>query len=170
VLNLDETSGNYLRILGVTFTQESKHDLTVDEYFKENSNITDTDTYGSIDANEVFDNKKDYRSIKNSRITYGRKEFNISSEYIQTQDASESLMGWMIDKIIKPRKSVGISVFAIPTLQLGDIVTIDYKDENQIDQVADENTRFVVYNIEYRRSLNGPDMTVYLSEIPGGGV
>ena len=169
VLNLDETSGNYLRILGVTFTQESKHDLTVDEYFKENGNVTDTDTYGRIDANEVFDNKKDYRSIKNSRITYGRKEFNISSEYIQTQEAAESLMGWMIDKIIKPRKSIGVSVFAIPTLQLGDIVTIDYKDENQIDQVADENTRFVVYNIEYRRSLNGPNMTVYLSEIPSGG-
>jgi hypothetical protein len=29
-LNLDETSGNYLRIQGITFTQQSSHDLTVD--------------------------------------------------------------------------------------------------------------------------------------------
>jgi len=169
ILNLDETSGNYLRILGVTFTQESQHDLTVDEFFKENSNVTDVDSYGSINTNEIFDNKRDYRSIKNSRITYGRKEFNISSEYIQTQEAADSLMGWMIDKIVKPRKSIGMSIFATPTLQLGDIVNIDYKDSNDVDQVADENSRFVVYNIEYKRSLNGPDMTVYLSEIPSGG-
>jgi hypothetical protein len=168
ILNLDETSGNYLRILGVTFTQESQHDLTVDEFFKENGNITDVDTYGRIDANEVFDNKRDYRSIKNSRISYGRKEFNISSEYIQTQDAAESLMSWMIDKIVKPRKSIGLTVFPIPTLQLGDIVNIDYKDADNVDQIANNDTRFVVYNIEYKRSLNGPDMTVYLSEIPGG--
>jgi hypothetical protein len=169
ILNLDETSGNYLRILGVTFTQESKHDLTVDQYFKENSNVSDTDTYGNINANEVFDNKKDYRSIKNSRITYGKKQFNISSEYIQTQEAAESLMGWMIDKIVKPRKSVGMSIFAIPTLQLGDIVNINYKDANQIDQISDPETRFVVYNIEYKRSVSGPDMTIYLTEIPSGG-
>ena len=169
VLNIDETSGNYLRILGVTFTQESRHDLSVDQYFKENGNISDTDTYGNINANEVFDNKKDYRSIKNSRITYGRKEFNISSEYIQTQEAADSLMGWMIDKIVKPRKSIGMSIFAIPTLQLGDIVNINYKDADQIDQISDPETRFVVYNIEYRRSINGPDMTIYLSEIPSGG-
>ncbi len=169
ILNLDETSGNYLRILGVTFTQESQHDLTVDEFFKENSNVTDVDSYGNINANEIFDNKKDYRSIKNSRITYGRKEFNISSEYIQTQEAADSLMGWMIDKIVKPRKSVGMSIFAMPTLQLGDIVNINYKDSQQIDQISDETTRFVVYNIEYKRSLNGPDMTIYLSEVPSGG-
>jgi hypothetical protein len=169
VLSLDETSGNYLRILGVTFTQESQHDLTVDDFFKEKGNVSDVDSYGTIDANEVFNNKKDYRSIKNSRITYGRKEFNISSEYIQTQDAAESLMGWMVDKIIQPRKSIGLSIFAIPTLQLGDIVNINYKDQANIDQVSSSDTRFVVYNIEYSRSIDGPSMTIYVSEIPSGG-
>ena len=169
VLSLDETSGDYLRILGVTFTQESQHDLTVDDFFKEKGNISDVDSYGTIDANEVFNNKRDYRSIKNSRITYGRKEFNISSEYIQTQDAAESLMGWMVDKIVKPRKSVGLSIFAIPTLQLGDIVNINYKDQANVDQISSSDTRFVVYNIEYSRSIDGPNMTIYVSEIPSGG-
>jgi len=41
-----------------------------------------------------------------------------------------------------------------------------YLTETEIDEIIDENTRFVVYNIEYSRSINGPEMTVYVSEIP----
>jgi hypothetical protein len=64
-----------------------------------------------------------------------------------------------------PKKSVGITMFSIPTLQLGDIVTIDYKNSDGLDLVADSSERFVVYNIEYTRSLSGPSMTLYLSEV-----
>jgi hypothetical protein len=38
---LDETSGNYLRIIGITFTQNTSNVLTVDDYFKEISNFFD---------------------------------------------------------------------------------------------------------------------------------
>ena len=64
-----------------------------------------------------------------------------------------------------PRKAVGVSMFATPTIQLGDIVTIDYKDENGVDYIASSNSRFIVYNIEYSRDNLGPQMTVYLSEV-----
>jgi hypothetical protein len=58
-------------------------------------------------------------------------------------------------------------MFANPALQLGDIVTINYKSvDSGIDEVVDPNTRFVIYNIEYSRSVNGPEMTIYVSEIP----
>jgi len=40
-LNLDETSGNYLRIQGITFTQQSSNTLTVDQYFNKNSVMSD---------------------------------------------------------------------------------------------------------------------------------
>ena len=53
----------------------------------------------------------------------------------------------------------------MPTLQLGDIVTIDYKNSDNIDLISSLNNRFVIYNIEYSRNSNGPDMTVYLSEV-----
>ena len=74
-------------------------------------------------------------------------------------------MGWIINKVMKPKKSMGISMFAIPTIQLGDIVTVDYKDENGLDIVTSADTRFVVYNIDYSRKENGPEMTVYVSEV-----
>jgi hypothetical protein len=74
-------------------------------------------------------------------------------------------MGWIINKIMRPKKSIGVNVFSIPTLQLGDIVTVDYKDFAGLDLVTTSLSRFVVYNIEYTRSLNGPNMTIYLSEV-----
>ena len=98
-------------------------------------------------------------------MIYGKNEFAIQSQYIQSQDDAEQLMGWIIDKVMNPRKAVGVSIFAIPTLQLGDIVTIDYKDKNGLDLVSPTTNRFVVYNIEYERSTQGPAMTIYLSEV-----
>jgi hypothetical protein len=74
-------------------------------------------------------------------------------------------MGWVINKVMSPKKSVGVKIFATPTIQLGDIVTIDYKDSNGLDLVASTDDRFVVYNIEYSRNSNGPDMTIYLNEV-----
>jgi hypothetical protein len=50
-------------------------------------------------------------------------------------------------------------------LQLGDIVTVDYKDSSGLDLVASNTSRFVIYNIEYARSVSGPSMTIYLSEV-----
>jgi len=64
-----------------------------------------------------------------------------------------------------PKKSIGVNIFSIPTLQLGDIVTVNYKDSSGLNLVASDSSRFVIYNIEYSRSLNGPSMTIYLSEV-----
>jgi hypothetical protein len=75
-------------------------------------------------------------------------------------------MSWMISKILKPRKSVGLKVFGLLNIQLGDIVEIDYKaNDSDIDQVALEGSRFVVYNIEYARQPEGPEMTIFVSEV-----
>jgi len=164
-LNLDETSGNYLRIQGVTFTQSTDKELTVDDYFDRVSNFSDPDiTEDGLIVSPVRA-KQDYLDIKNSRLTYGKKEFNISSSYIQSQDEANNLMAWMISKIMKPRKSVGIKIFAMPTIQLGDIVSIDYQSNDSIEQISSNDSRFVVYNIEYSRNSKGPSMNIFLSEV-----
>ena len=165
ILNLDETSGNYLRIQGVTFTQDTTRQLTVDEYFKKRGNFSDPELKGDTFIVSPVIEKAKYDEIKQSRMIYGKNEFSIDSIYIQSDDDAEKLMGWVIDKTMKPRKSVGVNIFAIPTLQLGDIVTIDYKDSSELDLVASSLSRFVIYNIEYSRNNNGPNMTIYLSEV-----
>jgi hypothetical protein len=164
-LNLDETTGNFLRIQGITFTQDTTHELTVDEFFKKRGNLSDPELLGNVLTYSPLVEKLKYDEIKLSRLTYGKNEFSIDSPYIQTQDDAEVMMNWIINKLMVPKKSIGVEIFSIPTLQLGDIVTIDYKDSNGIELVASELSRFVVYNIEYARSESGPSMTVYLSEV-----
>jgi hypothetical protein len=164
-LSLDETTGNYLRIQGVTFTQESQHQLTMDEFFNKNSDFSNPDISGSnlIKSPIKYDNN--FKDIKVSRMTYGKKDFSLQTSYIQTQDDANNLMEWIVNKVVKPRRSVGLKIFAIPTLQLGDIVSVDYIDNLGIKQISSSENRFVVYNIEYAKTSAGPDMTIYLSEV-----
>ena len=164
-LNLDETTGNYLRIQGITFTQDTSYQLTVDEYFKKQGNLSDPELQGSTLITSPLVEKAKYDEIKLSRLIYGKNDFSIETPYIQSQDDANELMGWIINKVMRPKKSIGISLFSIPTLQLGDIVTIDYKNNDNLDLVAEASDRFVVYNISYNRTLSGPSMTVYLSEV-----
>ena len=164
-INLDETTGSFLRIQGITFTQNTTHELTVDEFFKKRSNMSDPELTDTNQIISPFIEREKYDRIRQSRMTYGKNEFSIDSQYIQTQDSAESLMNWIINKVMEPKKIIGANIFSIPTLQLGDIVTLDYKDSDGLDFVTADSTRFVVYNINYSRNQEGPSMTIYLSEV-----
>jgi hypothetical protein len=164
ILNLDETSGNYLRIQGITFTQQSSNTFSVDDYFLKNSNLSDPqfDETGLITA--VNKTARNYQDIKTSRMLYGKKDFSLDVPYIQSQDDAENLMSWLVNKITKPRKSLGVKIFANPMIQLGDIVSVEYS-ENNVAKFNSEGSRFVVYNIEYSKSAEGPEMSIFLSEV-----
>jgi hypothetical protein len=164
-LNFDESSGNYLKIHGITFTQDTNHEYTVDEYFSKRSNLSDPKLSGTTVLQSPVLELQKYNDIKMSRISYGVNEFSIDGEYIQTRDQAEELMSWIINKVMYPKKSIGVEVFSNPMIQLGDIVSINYKDSSGLDIVTSENSRFVVYNIEYERSGSGPKMSLYLSEV-----
>jgi hypothetical protein len=163
-LSLDESSGNYLRIQGITFTQQNENDLTVDEYFTNNSNLSDPQFAGTTLVSYPNKISKDYEEIKLSRMSYGKKDFTLQVPYIQSHGDAESLMSWVIKKIMKPRKSIGVRIFANPMIQLGDIVSVDYV-ENGIDKAGTSDSRFVIYNIEYSKGKAGPEMKLFLSEV-----
>lgn len=163
-ISLDETSGNYLRVQGITFTQQSDNRLSLDDYFNKNSLESNPLFVADKLISNPYKFKQDYQDIKLSRMTYGKKDFSLNTPYIQSYDEANSLMKWLVEKITKPRKSVGVKIFAIPTIQLGDIVTLDY-EENGINMVSSPSSRFVVYNIDYSKTSDGPDMTLFLSEV-----
>jgi hypothetical protein len=164
-LNLDETTGNYLRIQGITFTQDTTHELTVDDYFKKKGNLSSPELTGSSLITSTLVLKEKFDKIKLSRMIYGNSEFTLETPYIQTQDDAESLMGWLTDKLMEPKKSIGVQIFANPIIQLGDIININYKKSDGIDLVTSDTSKFVVYNIDYTRKINGPEMTLYLAEV-----
>jgi hypothetical protein len=165
ILNLDSTSGNYLRIQGITFTQNSEHQYTVDEFYEKNGSLSDQKFVGSDIVSSPYQLNQDYKDIKLSRLTHGTKAFSLSSPYIQSQDTANSLMSWFTTKIMKPRRSVGLKLFGLSNLQLGDIVKINYINEDGINQISADDSRFVVYHLEYNRDSNGPDIVAYLSEV-----
>lgn len=163
-LSLDSNSQSYLRVQGIAFTSQSTNNLTVDDYFSKNSDLSDPqfDSTGLITAvNKVT---KNYEDIKTSRMLYGKKDFSLDVPYVQNADAAENLMSWLVKKITKPRKSIGLKIFANPMIQLGDIVEIDYIEKN-INKSGSTGDRFVVYNIEYSKSKDGPEMSIFLSEV-----
>jgi hypothetical protein len=164
-LNLSEKNQNYLRILGIAFTQNTTNSLTVDDYLKKKGSLSDPELEGSTVVESPFKFVQQYEKVKQSRILYGKNDFTLESIYIQDQDTAEDVLGWIIEKNIRPRKSVGLNIFSMPTLQLGDLVNINYKDADGIDLVSPESTNYVVYNISYSKSVGGPEMTVYLSEV-----
>lgn len=165
ILSLDSSSSEYLRIIGITFTQESEKQLTVDDYFSKKSDFSNPVVVGGNLVSYPQKAKELYQDIKNSRTTYGRKEFAINPVYIQTQDDANNLMSWMVEKVMKPKRSIGVKLFGALNLQLGDIVRVDYKDSNETDLAVSSDSRFVVYHIEYSNSGNGPDIMAFLSEV-----
>lgn len=164
-ITLDETSGNYLKIQGITFTQKSDNQLTMDDYYSDRGNLSDPiRTNGEVVISPLAV-KEEYNTVKNSRIKYGNRDFLIDAPYIQSQDDANSMMEWMVSKVTKPRLAIGAKVFPDTTIQLGDIVSVDYKDSLENDIIIDSDKRFVVYNIEYSKTPTGPSMTLYLSEV-----
>jgi len=167
-LNLDDTSGNYLRISGIAFTQDTTYNLNVDDYYKSKSILSNSDLGKSSTISNPFRVLEEYNKIKNSRIKYGVHQFTpIDSPYIQTSDAAEDVFGWVIDKVSVPKKAVGINTFGTTNLQLGDIVNINYKDAQGqgIDIISPEASRFVIYNMEYKKDASGLSTTIYLIEV-----
>jgi hypothetical protein len=165
LLSLDASDGNYLRIIGVSFTQDATNTITVDDFLKRKGNLADPELKGDTLIYSPQKYVEQYEKIKQSVLLYGKNDFTLESPYIQTQDVAEDLLGWIIEKNIRPRKLVGASIYSIPTVQLGDIVNIKYKNSEGIDMVSDETTKYVVYNVAYGRSSEGPSMSLYLSEV-----
>lgn len=157
------TGTNNLRIQGVALTDDVNMSLTVDDYYNKKADFSNPSFYGnSLVTADLYE---DYVDIKNSRTTYGIKAFDLQAPFIQTQDDANEVMGWIISKISKPRKAVGLQTFGTPYAQLGDIVKIDYVDENDIGQVSLKDSRYIVYSIEYKYGEAGPEHTLYLSEV-----
>lgn len=163
-LNLDETTGNYLRIQGITFTQDTTHSLTVDDYFNKKSNLSSPESVNSDIIRSQNVELQKYDQIKQSRLNYGMNTFSLSMPYIQTSGDAEDILGWIINKSMMPKRLLGVNIFATPILQLGDIVNVDYVKDG-MDIIAEPSKQFIVYNITYSRSISGPDMTVYLAEV-----
>jgi len=169
-INLDAETGNFLRIQGVAFTQDTTKSLTVDDYYGEIARLDRP----KMSDDELIGNptkyKEQYDEILASRAKYGRQEFEaVASEYIQDDAVAEDILGWIVNKTKKPRQLIGANLFGVSHMQLGDIVKVDYKvkptDAEEIEAVANKDKHFVVYQFDYTKTTDGINTTAYLVEV-----
>lgn len=73
-------------------------------------------------------------------------------------------MEWMINKNMKPRKKFSLNIFPIPTLQLGDIVSIQY-DSPDGKELVDSSSRFMIEQISYSRGLENISQILEVVEV-----
>jgi hypothetical protein len=73
-------------------------------------------------------------------------------------------MDWLINRTLRPRKSMSIEAFGVPHIQLGDIVNIDF-DLPDGYKFVDVDTKFVVTSISYSRAPEGPNISMGVVEI-----
>jgi len=163
-INLDETTGNYLRIQGITFTQDTRNELSVDKYFEKVGSFSDPEMSGTTVLKDPNIQDSLYNEIKVSRMTHGVKAFTIESPYIQTSDHAKNIMEWAIKKTMKPKKNVSLKIFSNPMLQLGDIVRVVAK-QNDFERLGSSDARYVIYNIAQSKGGEGPEQTLFLCEI-----
>lgn len=163
LMSLDETTGNYLRIFGVTFTQNTSNVLTVDDFFRKRSDQSDP-LYVNNTLYSPQVAEKTYQNIQLSRSKYGKRDFSLDSPYIQNDDTANNLMSWIVGKTLRQRKKIGLETFGTSHLQLGDIVTIDYTLPDGY-KFVDPETQFVVSSISYKRNQEGPTTAIRVVEV-----
>jgi hypothetical protein len=164
-INLDDTTGNFLRIQGITFTQNTTKNLTVDDYYKKVSNFSNPIVNSDLTIRDPSIQRQEYNRIVNSRSKYGVNEFTIDTSYIQTDDAAENIFGWILDKVTKSKILIGLNTFGTFNLQLGDIVNVEYINNEGINVIAFPDKRFVIYNMEYSKNSGGQNVVTYLAEV-----
>jgi len=162
-IELDETTGNYLRILGVTFTQNITRELTVDDFLKDRSRLSDPFVINETIQSPII-TQKFFDDVKSSRKKHGRKEFSVNPVYIQTEGDANEMMQWLINKTLKNRLSLDINVFGVPQLQLGDIISIDF-DLPEGVKFVNPNKQFVVQSIQQSKSPGDLTTSIKVVEV-----
>jgi len=169
-INLDAETGNFLRIQGVAFTQDTTKVLSVDDYYGQVARLDRPEMSGSQLIGNPTEYRQKYEQILNSRAKYGKQEFEeLSSEYIQDDAVAEDMLSWIVNKTMKPRQMLGVNVFGMSQIQLGDILTVDYKvnptGATEMNAITSTDKKFVTYQVDYTKTLDGTTSTLFLVEV-----
>lgn len=169
-INLDDETGNFLRIQGVSFTQDTTKTLSVDDYYGQIARLDRPKMSGSQLIGNPTEYKQEYEQILNSRARYGRQEFEeLSSEYIQDDAVAEDMISWIVNKTFRPRQLLGVNVFGMSQIQLGDILTVDYQvnptGATEMEAITNKDKKFVTYQVDYNKTPDGTTSTIFLVEV-----
>jgi hypothetical protein len=119
---------------------------------------------GTVQSSKLVE-KEEYAKEDNDRYTinrniYGKQEIMLSGEFINNLEQARSLATWISDNLSKERKSITLSIFPNPILELGDKVGLLYSDK----LYNDSTKTYTISSISHTISNSGPTMNIEIRE------
>jgi hypothetical protein len=119
---------------------------------------------GTVQSSKLVE-KEEYDKEDNDRYTinrnlYGKQEVMISGDFINNLEQARSLATWITDSLSKERKSISLSIFPNPILELGDKVGLLYSDK----LYNDDTKTYTISSISHTISNTGPAMNIEIKE------
>jgi hypothetical protein len=119
---------------------------------------------GTVQSSKLVE-KEEYAKEDNDRYTinrniYGKQEIMLSGEFINNLEQARSLATWISDNLSKERKSITLSIFPNPILELGDKVGLLYSDK----LYNDSTKTYTISSISHNISNAGPSMSIEIRE------
>ena len=119
---------------------------------------------GTVQSSKLVE-KEEYDKEDNDRYTlnrsiYGKQELMLSGDFINNLEQARSLATWITDKLSSERKSITLSIFPNPILELGDKVGLLYSDK----LYNDSTKTYTISSISHNISNTGPTMNIEIKE------
>jgi hypothetical protein len=119
---------------------------------------------GTVQSSKLVE-KEEYAKEDSDRYTinrnvYGKQEIMISGDFINNLEQARSLATWITDNLSKERKSISLSIFPNPILELGDKVGLLYSDK----LYNDSTKTYTISSISHTISNSGPTMNIEIRE------
>jgi hypothetical protein len=119
---------------------------------------------GTVQSSKLIE-KEEYAKEDNDRYTinrnvYGKQEIMLSGDFINNLEQAKSLATWITDNLSKERKSITLSIFPNPILELGDKVGLLYSDK----LYNDSTKTYTISSISHSISNTGPAMNIEIRE------
>lgn len=119
---------------------------------------------GTVQSSKLIE-KEEYAKEDNdiytiNRNVYGKQEIMLSGEFINNLEQAKSLATWVTDNLSTERKSISLSIFPNPILELGDKVGLLYSDK----LYNDSTKTYTISSISHTISNSGPTMNIEIRE------
>jgi hypothetical protein len=169
-----------LSISGIPFEDSQEQTITLDDYL--------LGRYDGADKNAAYMTEITLRNNLLALRAAGQTEkIELSSMYIQNRPYALKMLKWLAGFVGQDRTMMTIKAFAVPHLQIGDIITLDYDIPYYIDgplesyesddltdpdykndylSFADNGERFIIQSISVDRNDSGPEYTLKLVQLP----
>ncbi len=173
-----------LNIYGLTFANNAEQTVKLDDFLTGRSDSASQ--YVVDNAGLQLRNK-----LLANRAAGMTDKIVLESPFIQSREYAEKIFKWLMGFIGTEKTKLSLTMFGIPHIQIGDIVTVDYdmpvkiatraNETENVDPTTpeynvtmipfeDNGKRFIVRHISIDRNLDGPTYSVDLVEMPESSV